>query len=298
MIPRERYAIPSPTGLPDAPLVALRLPTMSRTALRPAPEPRGARPPRAPRAFCRPPHRERGVHRGLRRRKLSVLPQGLPGAHAPCRSWRRARPTPPRVLRCPAPGGRRQGRSSTEHEDEPPEPGEQGKTRDQAHGDRAQQRGEAVTWALGLMLSTSSPKNSSGAVRGPWGCGQVSSPRRYLALNISARGRTDHARSVARDTEDATLSGDREERMRSGLSERRVDGLRDDLLGELEEFLRMPSISAQKGKPPSFRGCAQWVASKLEEAGAQARIHGDRGPPGRLRRGRRRGEDPPLLRPL
>jgi acetylornithine deacetylase/succinyl-diaminopimelate desuccinylase-like protein len=52
----------------------------------------------------------------------------------------------------------------------------------------------------------------------------------------------------------------------------RVDGLRDDLLGELEEFLRMPSISAQPGESRSFRECAVWVVRKLEEAGAEARI--------------------------
>jgi acetylornithine deacetylase/succinyl-diaminopimelate desuccinylase-like protein len=50
----------------------------------------------------------------------------------------------------------------------------------------------------------------------------------------------------------------------------RVDSKRDDLLGELEEFLRMPSISAREGE--DFRECAEWVAGKLEEAGAEARI--------------------------
>src|SRR5215218_5987457 len=52
----------------------------------------------------------------------------------------------------------------------------------------------------------------------------------------------------------------------------RVDGLRVDLLGELEEFLRMPSISAQPDESGGFRECAEWVARKLEEAGAEARI--------------------------
>jgi acetylornithine deacetylase/succinyl-diaminopimelate desuccinylase-like protein len=52
----------------------------------------------------------------------------------------------------------------------------------------------------------------------------------------------------------------------------RVDGLRDDLLGELEDFLRMPSISAQPDESGGFRECAEWVARKLEEAGAEVRI--------------------------
>ena len=53
---------------------------------------------------------------------------------------------------------------------------------------------------------------------------------------------------------------------------KRVDGLKDDLLGELEEFLRMPSISAQKDGGASFREFAEWVAGKLQEAGAETRI--------------------------
>jgi len=52
----------------------------------------------------------------------------------------------------------------------------------------------------------------------------------------------------------------------------RVDSLRDGLLGELEEFLRMPSISAQPDESGGFRECAEWVARKLEEAGAETRI--------------------------
>jgi acetylornithine deacetylase/succinyl-diaminopimelate desuccinylase-like protein len=50
----------------------------------------------------------------------------------------------------------------------------------------------------------------------------------------------------------------------------RVDTEKDGLLDELEEFLRMPSISAREGE--DFRECAEWVARKLEEAGAEARI--------------------------
>ncbi len=55
----------------------------------------------------------------------------------------------------------------------------------------------------------------------------------------------------------------------------RVDERREGLLGELEEFLRMPSISAQadaSDENGGFRECAGWVARKLEEAGAEARI--------------------------
>ena len=53
----------------------------------------------------------------------------------------------------------------------------------------------------------------------------------------------------------------------------RVDERRDGLLEELGDFLRMPSISAQAdASDGGFRGCAEWVARKLEEAGAKARI--------------------------
>jgi acetylornithine deacetylase/succinyl-diaminopimelate desuccinylase-like protein len=52
----------------------------------------------------------------------------------------------------------------------------------------------------------------------------------------------------------------------------RVDGSRDVLLGELNEFLGMPSISARPDENGAFRGCARWVAQKLEEAGAEASI--------------------------
>ena len=52
----------------------------------------------------------------------------------------------------------------------------------------------------------------------------------------------------------------------------RVDGSREELLGELNEFLRMPSISAREVESEDFRNCAQWVAGKLEEAGAEASI--------------------------
>ncbi len=52
----------------------------------------------------------------------------------------------------------------------------------------------------------------------------------------------------------------------------RVEGVKEDLLEELKEFLRMPSISARAEDEGGFRECAEWVRSKLEEAGAEARI--------------------------
>jgi acetylornithine deacetylase/succinyl-diaminopimelate desuccinylase-like protein len=52
----------------------------------------------------------------------------------------------------------------------------------------------------------------------------------------------------------------------------RVNGSREELLGELNEFLRMPSISAREDESGGFRNCAQWVAGKLEEVGAEASI--------------------------
>jgi acetylornithine deacetylase/succinyl-diaminopimelate desuccinylase-like protein len=54
--------------------------------------------------------------------------------------------------------------------------------------------------------------------------------------------------------------------------DRRVEDSKDHLLKELEEFLRMPSVSAQGGDERSFHGCAEWVRAKLEEAGAEARL--------------------------
>ncbi len=59
----------------------------------------------------------------------------------------------------------------------------------------------------------------------------------------------------------------------------RVDGSRDELLGELNEFLGMPSISARPDEGGAFRGCAEWVARKFEEAGAGARIMETEGHP-------------------
>ena len=59
----------------------------------------------------------------------------------------------------------------------------------------------------------------------------------------------------------------------------RVDGSREELLGELNEFLRMPSISAREDESTGFRNCAEWVAGKLEEAGAEANIMETEGHP-------------------
>jgi acetylornithine deacetylase/succinyl-diaminopimelate desuccinylase-like protein len=56
-----------------------------------------------------------------------------------------------------------------------------------------------------------------------------------------------------------------------------IEASKNELLEELKEFLRMPSVSAQappsqKEDEASFRGCAEWVLAKLEEAGAEASI--------------------------
>jgi acetylornithine deacetylase/succinyl-diaminopimelate desuccinylase-like protein len=59
----------------------------------------------------------------------------------------------------------------------------------------------------------------------------------------------------------------------------RVDGSREELLEELNEFLRMPSISAREDESGGFRDCARWVAGKLEEAGAEARLMETEGHP-------------------
>lgn len=50
----------------------------------------------------------------------------------------------------------------------------------------------------------------------------------------------------------------------------KIERSREDLLEELKEFLRIPSVSAQGGA--RFRECAEWVARKLREAGAEARL--------------------------
>ncbi len=52
----------------------------------------------------------------------------------------------------------------------------------------------------------------------------------------------------------------------------RIDSRPDDLLDELKDFLRMPSISTRPDERGGFRECAGWVARKLREAGADVRI--------------------------
>jgi acetylornithine deacetylase/succinyl-diaminopimelate desuccinylase-like protein len=59
----------------------------------------------------------------------------------------------------------------------------------------------------------------------------------------------------------------------------RVEGSREEILEELKEFLRMPSISAREDENGDFRDCALWVAGKLEEAGAEAGIMETEGHP-------------------
>ncbi len=56
-----------------------------------------------------------------------------------------------------------------------------------------------------------------------------------------------------------------------GMTER-IEGSKNDLLDELKEFLRMPSVSARTGDEAGFRGCAEWVRARFEEVGAEARI--------------------------
>jgi acetylornithine deacetylase/succinyl-diaminopimelate desuccinylase-like protein len=58
-----------------------------------------------------------------------------------------------------------------------------------------------------------------------------------------------------------------------------VDGSKEELLGELNEFLRMPSISARADEDGGFHDCARWVAETLEEAGAEASILDTEGHP-------------------
>ena len=55
-------------------------------------------------------------------------------------------------------------------------------------------------------------------------------------------------------------------------TERLIEESKDALLGELKEFLRMPSISAREGDDGGFRACAEWVEGRLRDAGADTRI--------------------------
>ena len=61
--------------------------------------------------------------------------------------------------------------------------------------------------------------------------------------------------------------------------EGRIEDTKEDLLDELKEFLRMPSISAHEDERGGFRACAEWVAKKLQEAGADTRIMETEGHP-------------------
>jgi acetylornithine deacetylase/succinyl-diaminopimelate desuccinylase-like protein len=58
-----------------------------------------------------------------------------------------------------------------------------------------------------------------------------------------------------------------------------IEGSKSELLEELKEFLRMPSVSAREGDEAGFRGCARWVLAKLEGAGAEARLMETEGHP-------------------
>src|ERR687893_1447151 len=62
-------------------------------------------------------------------------------------------------------------------------------------------------------------------------------------------------------------------------TERRVEESKDALLAELKEFLRMSSISARADEDGGFRRCAEWVADKLRDAGAEASIMETEGHP-------------------
>ncbi len=62
-------------------------------------------------------------------------------------------------------------------------------------------------------------------------------------------------------------------------AQRKIERSEDALLEELKEFLRMPSISAREDDAAGFRACAEWVADKLREAGAEASIMETEGHP-------------------
>ena len=61
--------------------------------------------------------------------------------------------------------------------------------------------------------------------------------------------------------------------------EQHVDERKEDLQKELEEFLRMSSISAKSEDDDGFSKCAEWVRDRLEEAGAEARLMETEGHP-------------------
>ena len=59
----------------------------------------------------------------------------------------------------------------------------------------------------------------------------------------------------------------------------KIERSREALLEELKEFLQMPSISAREEDDAGFRACAEWVADKLRDAGAEAGIMETEGHP-------------------
>src|SRR4028118_2380922 len=71
---------------------------------------------------------------------------------------------------------------------------------------------------------------------------------------------------------DANLSQSQTEDSYNVDIKRRMDSSKNELLEELVEFLRMPSVSARTDDVAGFRACAEWVREKLEEAGAEARL--------------------------
>ena len=60
---------------------------------------------------------------------------------------------------------------------------------------------------------------------------------------------------------------------------RRIESLKNELLEELVEFLRLPSVSARADDGTGFRACAEWVREKLKEAGAEAQLMETEGHP-------------------
>ncbi|MCH7879252.1 MAG: hypothetical protein IH914_08070 [candidate division Zixibacteria bacterium] len=54
---------------------------------------------------------------------------------------------------------------------------------------------------------------------------------------------------------------------------------KDERLGELLEFLRFPSVSAQSTHNDDVRRCAEWVKDKLNTIGLKAELHTTAGHP-------------------
>src|SRR4028118_5609 len=147
---------------------------------------------------------------------------------------------------------------------------------------------EVVTLALGLMLSTSRPipsqNSSASGLRRACPSRRFSSSRSGFCSKddlrsqyISSPPTRPRPTRVAQTHPDANLPMQARRRI-SMETERRIEESKDALLEELKEFLRMPSISARGGDDPGFRACAEWVAAKLGDAGAEARIKDTDGP--------------------